>query len=89
MTVEADVVRRKLLEINEATGHLCSWIPITVERLETDQQLRWAVERGLQVAAEVLFDAGAQYFGHLGWAAAFWIAGSGVWLAFLGPRLFR
>jgi uncharacterized protein YutE (UPF0331/DUF86 family) len=59
MTVEPDVVRRKLLEINEATGHLRSWTPITIERLETDQQLRWAVERGLQVAAEALFDAGA------------------------------
>jgi hypothetical protein len=46
MTVEPDVVRRKLLEINEATGHLRSWTPITIERLETDQQLRWAVERG-------------------------------------------
>jgi uncharacterized protein YutE (UPF0331/DUF86 family) len=60
MTVEPDVVRRKLLEINEATGHLRSWTPITIERLETDQQLRWAVERGLQVAAEALFDAGAR-----------------------------
>jgi uncharacterized protein involved in response to NO len=26
---------------------------------------------------------------HLGWAAAAWIAGSAVWLAFLGPRLLR
>jgi len=59
MTIEPDVVRRKLLDINEATGHLRSWNPITIERLETDQQLRWAVERGLQVAAEALFDAGA------------------------------
>ncbi len=59
MTIEPDVVRRKLLEINEATGHLRSWIPVTIERLETDQQLRWAVERGLQVAAEALFDVGA------------------------------
>lgn len=59
MTVEADVVRRKLLEINEAVSHLRAWLPVGVERLETDQQLRWAVERGLQVAAEALFDAGA------------------------------
>jgi hypothetical protein len=54
----SDVVRRKLLEINEATGHLRSWTPITIERLETDQQLRCTVERGLQVATEALFDAG-------------------------------
>jgi uncharacterized protein YutE (UPF0331/DUF86 family) len=59
MTVEPDVVRRKLLEINEAASHLRAWLPVGVERLETDQQLRWAVERGLQVAAEALFDAGA------------------------------
>lgn len=59
MTVEPDVVRRKLLEIGEATSHLRAWAPVTVEQLETDQQLRWAVERGLQVAAEALFDAGA------------------------------
>jgi len=58
MTVEPDVVRRKLLEIGEATAHLRAWSPVPVERLETDQQLRWAVERGLQVAAEALFDAG-------------------------------
>ena len=59
MTVEPDVVRRKLLEINEATGYLRAWRPVTLARLESDQQLRWAVERGLQVAAEALFDAGA------------------------------
>ena len=59
MTVEPDVVRRKLLEIGEAEGHLRSWAPVTVEQLEENQQLRWAVERGLQIAAEALFDAGA------------------------------
>lgn len=59
LRLRADVVRRKLLEIDEATAHLRSRLPVTVERLETHQQLRWAVERGLQVAAEALFDAGA------------------------------
>jgi len=59
VTVEPDVVRRKLLEIGQTTGHLRSWLPISVDRLERDQQLRWAVERGLQVAAEALFDVGA------------------------------
>ena len=34
MTVEPDVVRRKLLEINEATAHLRAWRPITVGRLQ-------------------------------------------------------
>jgi uncharacterized protein YutE (UPF0331/DUF86 family) len=59
MTVEPDVVRRKLLEIEETLGHLRSWSPVTVEALESDRRLRWAVERGLQVAAEALFDVGA------------------------------
>jgi len=59
MTVEPDVVRRKLLEIGEATSHLRSWAPVTLEQLDGNRQLRWAVERGLQLAAEALFDAGA------------------------------
>lgn len=54
MTVEPDVVRRKLLEIDETTAHLRSWAPVTIEQLERSQQLRWAVERGLQIAAEAL-----------------------------------
>jgi uncharacterized protein YutE (UPF0331/DUF86 family) len=59
MTVEPDVVRRKLLEIGEATSHLRSWAPVTLEQLDRNRQLRWAVERGLQLAAEALFDVGA------------------------------
>jgi uncharacterized protein YutE (UPF0331/DUF86 family) len=58
MRLRADIVRRKLLSIEEATGRLRSWMPISLERLKTDLQLQWAVERGLQVAAESLFDAG-------------------------------
>jgi predicted nucleotidyltransferase len=57
--VRPEIVRRRLLEIDEAVGHLRSWMPIPLERLEREQQLRWAVERGLQVAAEAVFDAGA------------------------------
>lgn len=58
MPLRADVLRRKLLAIEEATGRLRSWMPIPLERLKTDLQLQWAVERGLQVAAESLFDSG-------------------------------
>jgi hypothetical protein len=54
MTLAPEVVRRKLLDIAEAIGHLRSWLPLTIDQLETNQQLRWAVERGLQVAAEAL-----------------------------------
>lgn len=58
MPLRAEVVRHKLLQIGEATAQLRSWMPITPDRLEQDRQLRWAVERGLQVAAEALFDTG-------------------------------
>jgi uncharacterized protein YutE (UPF0331/DUF86 family) len=40
-------------------GRLRAWLPITLERLERDLMLQWAVERGMQIAAEALFDAGA------------------------------
>jgi uncharacterized protein involved in response to NO len=34
-------------------------------------------------------DASDSYFEHLGWASAWWLIGSAVWLAFLGPSLLR
>jgi hypothetical protein len=37
--------------------------------------------------ARVAADLSHTYFDHLGWAAGLWLAGSAVWLAFLGPRL--
>lgn len=59
MAFRPDILRRKLLQIDEATGRLRSWMPIQLEDLKNDLKLQWAVERGLQVAAEALFDAGA------------------------------
>ena len=59
MPVRAEIVRKKLLDIGEAVGRLRSWLPITVERLERDLMLQWAVEHGLQIAAEALFDVGS------------------------------
>ena len=59
MPVRAEIVRKKLLDIGEAVGRLRSWLPITVERLERDVMLQWAVEHGLQIAAEALFDVGS------------------------------
>lgn len=59
MPLRSEILRRKLLQIDEATGRLRSWMPIEVRDLENDWKLRWAVERGLQVASEALFDAGA------------------------------
>lgn len=59
MPVRPEVIRRKLLDIRETVGRLRAWLPITVERLEQDIMLRWAVEHGLHLAAEALFDAGS------------------------------
>ncbi len=58
MPVRPEIVRSKLLDISEALGRLRSWLPVTVDRLEQDIMLRWAVEHGLHLAAEALFDAG-------------------------------
>jgi uncharacterized protein YutE (UPF0331/DUF86 family) len=58
MALSAEVVRKKLLQIDQATSRLRSWLPVTLKTLETDQKLQWAIERGLQVAAETLFDTG-------------------------------
>ena len=43
----------------------------------------------IAMAIRVGADASDAYFGHLGWAAAIWIAGSAVWLIFLGPKMIR
>jgi len=56
--VRAEVVRRKLATIREAVERLRPRASIGVEELQQDGLLQWAVERGFQVAAEALFDAG-------------------------------
>jgi uncharacterized protein involved in response to NO len=43
----------------------------------------------LAMLARVGADFSAGYFDHLGWAAALWLAGSGIWLGFVGPKLLR
>jgi hypothetical protein len=47
-----------LLDITETVGRLRNWHPIGLARLQEDIMLRWAVEHGLHLAAEALFDAG-------------------------------
>lgn len=59
MAPNPDVLRRKLLSIEQAVSRLRSFGPVDVRALETDGKLEWSVERGLQVAAEALFDAGS------------------------------
>jgi uncharacterized protein YutE (UPF0331/DUF86 family) len=56
--LHADVVRRKLLDIEEAVGQLRAWHPVTAESMRRDRKLQWAIQHGLLIAAEALFDAG-------------------------------
>lgn len=58
MPVRGEVVQRKLATIREAVVQLRTQGDVTTDRLAADVMLRWAVERGLQVAAEAVFDAG-------------------------------
>jgi uncharacterized protein involved in response to NO len=43
----------------------------------------------LAMLARVAADLSHTYFDHVGWAAALWLVGSAVWLAFLGPKLLQ
>lgn len=43
----------------------------------------------LAMLGRIVADWSATYFEHLGAAAAVWIVGSAVWLAFIGPKLLR
>ena len=43
----------------------------------------------IALLTRVAADASDTYFTHLGWAAGIWIAGSGIWLAFLAPKFLR
>jgi hypothetical protein len=43
----------------------------------------------LALAARLAADASDSYFGHLSWAAAAWLLGSAIWLAFLVPHFLR
>ena len=48
-----------------------------------------AVGLALALAARLVADWSDTYFAHLGWAAAGWIGGSAVWLAYFVPKLLR
>jgi hypothetical protein len=43
----------------------------------------------LALLGRLAADVSNSYFDHLGWAAAMWLVGSGVWLAFFVPKLLR
>ncbi len=43
----------------------------------------------IALSARLAADASNTYYVHIGWAAAVWIAGTAVWLAFFGPKMLR
>lgn len=43
----------------------------------------------IALSARLAADHSNTYYVHLGWAAAVWIVGSAVWLAFFGPKMLR
>ena len=54
--IEREIVRRHLIAIDEAVGHLRRFRIESPEALAADQAARWAVERGLQVCAQNALD---------------------------------
>jgi uncharacterized protein YutE (UPF0331/DUF86 family)/predicted nucleotidyltransferase len=54
-----EIVRRKLATVEQTVDRLQDWMPLTSDLLARDIRLQWAVERGLQIAAEAVFDTGS------------------------------
>lgn len=48
-----------------------------------------ALTFAMALSARVAADASETYFGHLAWASALWLLGSGLWLAYFAPRYLR
>ena len=48
-----------------------------------------AIAFALALMARVAADASDAYFDYLSWAAAAWLIGSGIWLAFFTPYFLR
>lgn len=71
MVVRAEAIRARLLKLEEVTGHLVTLRELPAEETEGDFRDAWALERGLQLGAEVLFDVGNHLLSaHFGTAAA-------------------
>jgi len=54
--IDVDVVRRHLFALDEALRTLRKHRDLTVSDLESDQEKRWIVERGLQLCAQNVLD---------------------------------
>ena len=54
--LDPEIVRRHLLALDQAIQNLRRHAGATLERLRSDQDERWIVERGLQVCAQNVLD---------------------------------
>ncbi len=54
--LDATVVRRHLLALERARRNLEAHSGVTIEQLEADMDMRWLVERGLQLCAQNALD---------------------------------
>lgn len=64
--IDAEVVRRHLIALRRALEVLRRHSGISIERLETDQEERWMVERGLQLSAQNVLDIATHIAAGLG-----------------------
>ena len=53
---DQDVVRRHLVEMRRAASSLLQHTNVSASRLRVDSDLRWIVERGLQICAQNAID---------------------------------
>ena len=64
--IDADIVRRHLIALRQALEVLGRHSGVPVERLEADQEERWAVERGLQLCSQNVLDVATHIAAGLG-----------------------
>jgi uncharacterized protein YutE (UPF0331/DUF86 family) len=70
MMLRPEAVRQRLLRLEEVVSRLDELKHLDVEALRRSVRDAWAVERGLQLAAEIVFDAGNHILsGHFGVSA--------------------
>ena len=58
MVLRAELVRERLVRLEEVVSRLEELSRLEPQRVRQDFRDAWAVERGLQLAAEILFDTG-------------------------------
>ena len=70
MVLKPDVVRERLLHLEEVVTRLEELQHLNPRQVQDNYRDSWAVERGLQVAAEIVFDVGNQILAaHFGQSA--------------------